>query len=112
MSESEHLEQTTLVNILRKKYPLTFAIPNGGLRSKTTAAKLKREGVLKGIPDLMVVELGLFIELKAVGGKLSPEQKKIIADINETTPFTAIVAYGYKDALEKIAEFELSHDTL
>jgi len=105
---SESLEQQTLVNILRAKYPLTHSVPNGGLRAKTTATTLKREGALAGVCDLFIPELLLYVEMKAEKGRLSPEQKKFIAAINETTPCTAIVAWGYKDALEKIAKFECS----
>lgn len=46
-----------------------FAIPNGGLRDKITAAKLKQEGVKKGVPDVFLPlpcrdYAGLFIEMK------------------------------------------------
>lgn len=46
-----------------------FAVPNGGLRDKITAAKLKHEGVKSGVPDIMVpitcqAYAGLFIEMK------------------------------------------------
>ena len=52
-----------------------FAIPNGGLRDKITAAKLKHEGVKPGVPDLMLpwpcrAYAGLFIEMKR------PEQRE------------------------------------
>ena len=74
---SEHLEQVTLVNELRKKYPLTHAISNGGYRTKTTAKRLKEEGVLAGVPDLFIPELALYIELKRTkGGLVSPQQKR------------------------------------
>ena len=99
---SEHLEQITLVNELRKRYPLTHAISNGGYRTKTTAKRLKDEGVLAGVPDLFIPELALYIELKRIkGGKLSPQQKDFIEALKNTT-CRVIVAYGYKDALEQI----------
>ncbi len=46
-----------------------FAIPNGGLRDKVTAAKLKHEGVKRGVPDVMLPLpcrrfAGLFVEMK------------------------------------------------
>ena len=109
---SESLEQTTLISILRKKYKVVHSIPNGGKMSVQQRAKLAREGELKGIPDIFIPQLLLYIEMKAEKGRLSPEQKLVIAAINDTTPCTAIVAWGYKDALEKIAEFELSRDPL
>lgn len=51
-----------------------FAVPNGGLRDKITAAKLKHEGVKPGVPDVMVPipcaqYAGLFIEMKRSADK-------------------------------------------
>jgi hypothetical protein len=34
---------------------LLFAIPNGGARSKTTGARLKKEGVVSGVSDLILM---------------------------------------------------------
>ena len=56
-----------------------FAIPNGGKRSKTTAAMLKAEGVKKGVLDLFLpvvrgAEAGLFVEMKSMIGRPSKEQ--------------------------------------
>lgn len=54
------------------------AVPNGGLRSKPEAARLKWMGVLAGIPDLVLVAPGgksHWIEVKAPKGRLSPEQE-------------------------------------
>ncbi len=46
-----------------------FAIPNGGLRHKATATRLKAEGAKSGVPDIFLPVArnnchGLFIELK------------------------------------------------
>jgi len=57
---------------------IVFAIPNGGLRSKPEAARLKWTGVLAGVPDLAVVVDGgklFFLEVKAPGGSLSADQR-------------------------------------
>lgn len=63
-------------------YKLTdmFAVPNGGLRHKATAGRLKATGVKSGVPDIVLpVSVGrwhgLFVELKKIGGRASPEQK-------------------------------------
>lgn len=58
-----------------------FAVPNGGLRSTVTAARLKREGVRSGVLDCMLPvaaggSAGLWIEFKAGRNKLTPEQEK------------------------------------
>ncbi len=57
-----------------------FAVPNGGLRNKRVAEKLKAEGVRAGVLDwCLPVPIGkycgLFIEFKAANRKLSNEQR-------------------------------------
>jgi cellobiose-specific phosphotransferase system component IIB len=52
--------------------------PNGGLRDKREAAKLRAMGVLPGVPDLVLISpQGKFhgLELKRKGGTLSEEQR-------------------------------------
>src|SRR5699024_3023532 len=48
-------------------YPLIYHVPNGGQRSKKTAADLKREGVKAGVSDLVVMSArggwhGMYLE--------------------------------------------------
>lgn len=79
----EHNLQVRCVKYLRIKYPhlstVFYAVPNGGLRAKTTAAMLKSEGATAGVADLCL-DLpsrdfhGLRIEMKA-GTTQSPAQK-------------------------------------
>lgn len=60
-----------------------FAIPNGGKRHVVTAMKMKREGVMAGVPDIFVAVArpplcnchGLFIEMKKEGEKRTPVQE-------------------------------------
>jgi hypothetical protein len=81
---TEHEEQVALFN---KKGcpPLLYAIPNGGLRNKIVAMKLKAEGVLAGIPDTHypVARLGyhsLYIEMKRLKprGMISNHQQVVM----------------------------------
>ena len=56
---------------------LIFAVPNGGLRSKREAARLKWTGEVAGIFDLCVIAPGgkaHFIEVKRPGAYLSADQ--------------------------------------
>ena len=60
-----------------------FAVPNGGLRSKTEAARLKAAGVKAGVPDIMLAVArcgfhGLFIEMKVGKNKTSAAQDEWI----------------------------------
>lgn len=93
MREEEHNIQCACVRWFNLQWPqyrgLLFAIPNGGARSKATAGKLKAEGVVPGVadlillvPKLMMIEMnpfiicGLCIEMKTAKGRQSPEQKE------------------------------------
>jgi hypothetical protein len=66
---------------------LWWHTPNGEVRDKATAAKLKRMGVRAGIPDFLVCWPGedaglmVWIELKRPGGRLSDHQQAVIADL-------------------------------
>lgn len=56
-----------------------FAIPNGGLRNKITAARMKREGVKAGVPDIQIITksgAAALIELKTKTGSLNKAQKE------------------------------------
>ncbi len=108
MVTSEHMEQAALIMWFRRAYPdtLIFAIPNGGLRSKTQAMKLKVEGVVPGIPDLFVPAWKLWIEMKKVkGGKISPEQQAMI-DYLQSVGYHVIVGLGAEDAKAQILEIK------
>lgn len=93
--DEEHNEQVVFFNRIRtlalndKRYAKavdrTFAIPNGGGRSKAQAGRLKAEGVRAGVVDIEcsypVGEFhGLYIEMKSLTGSPSRDQAKFIAD--------------------------------
>ena len=110
MNNSEHHLQVACVNWFRMQYPkyskLLFAIPNGGKRHMKTARDMKREGVQKGVPDLMLavwyclrheitgeiteLKCGLFIEMKSATGRLTPEQKDYLALLKKQGYATAV----------------------
>ena len=75
---TEHVEQREFVSWFRKTYPAIriLAIPNGSQRSRTTGARLKAEGVVAGVPDLLIPAWNLWVEMKrADGGAVSAAQK-------------------------------------
>lgn len=56
-----------------------FAIPNGGKRNIVTAMKMKKEGVKRGVPDIMIPIVknnspGMFLETKTPEGTESKYQ--------------------------------------
>lgn len=71
--EEEHKLQCSCVKWFRLQYPKLsarlFAVPNGGRRDATTGAKLKAEGALAGVADLILLRSNnhygaLLIEMK------------------------------------------------
>ena len=82
-SKDEHQIQCAIVEYLRILHFLVFAVPNGGSRHPAEAANLKREGVLAGTADLILVLQSkvVFIEIKTEKGFQSDSQEKFQKDI-------------------------------
>lgn len=108
---SESHEQILVVAHARTFHPdvVIAAVPNGGARRKTEAARLKLEGVLPGYPDLLVDEArggwyGLRIEMKRADGKgrTSKAQTEILERLGRAG-YLPVVCAG---AAEAIAELE------
>jgi hypothetical protein len=106
---TEHEEQVKYfqyLKIMEHKYPLlaiAHASPNGSLRNKIVAKKIKAEGGKTGIPDIFIPIAndqysGLFIELKRVKRSVLSEDQKFIINCLNDNGFLAIVCYGAQDA--------------
>jgi hypothetical protein len=92
------------------KYPeldLMYHIPNEGKRTKTFAALLIELGLKKGVPDLCLPVPrgkwhGLYIEMKAAGGKPTVEQNQWLCKLR-AQGYRCIVAWSFdyaKDFIE------------
>lgn len=114
---SEHQEQCTVIQYCKAKKILVFAIPNANAMSslnKTmavkTMAKLKKEGLKSGVPDLFIPmptskHHGLFIEMKRQkGSSISLEQKAWIATLSNEG-YKAVICKGAKMAIEEIEKY-------
>ena len=112
---SEHSEQVALMEWAklaegnRPLLGLLHAIPNGGQRHPAIAAKLKREGVKRGVPDLCLPVArcglhGLYLELKAADGRLSDEQKRW-RDMLTAQGYGVAVVYGFEAAKEVLEDY-------
>ena len=83
---------------------LLLHIPNGGARHIATAARLRRLGVRRGVPDLFLpvaVEPyhGLWIEMKRrKGGRVSPERRGWIETL-QAEGYAVAVALGADEAI-------------
>jgi hypothetical protein len=110
---TEHQEQVAVVQFCDAQNIRIFAIPNGSNKNPASAAKFQREGLRKGIPDLMVPIpkggfMGLFLEMKRTkNAKPSKEQQEWIEFLNQMGYF-AIVCYGADEAIAVIQRY-LNH---
>lgn len=83
-SDEEHRIQVSCVRWFRMAHPQLaprlFAVPNGGRRDGITGARLKEEGVLAGVADLILLVPNakyhaLLIEMKTPKGRQSESQR-------------------------------------
>lgn len=81
----EHTLQSRAVRWFRLTHPTMvhnlFAVPNGGYRTKTTAALMKEEGQLAGVADLILLKRkgscgALLLEAKVKGNYQSETQRE------------------------------------
>ena len=89
---------------------LLHAIPNGGKRSKSEAARMKAAGVKAGVPDMFLPVArggshGLYIELKRIkGGRVSAEQLAWMEELTREG-YTCAVCHGWEEARETILDY-------
>ena len=115
MFDLEHQIQVAICQYLDVRKVLYFAIPNGGKRNINTAAKLKREGVKPGVPDICIIHEGqaFFLEVKrpttpgAAKGRLSPAQKEMIARLEEACAEVKVV-YSVADVIEACIDWQIN----
>lgn len=84
---------------------LAMHVPNGGKRNAIVAAKLKRQGVVAGYPDIMVfVGMGLAIELKVWPNKPS-EAQQVIHELLRAQGWRVEVCYGTDEVVRITNEY-------
>ena len=110
-SNSETQEQKQLIQWCRTdpRYQYLFHISNESVGGAGWRIRNRQMGVKSGVPDLfypvpMNGYHGLFIEMKANKGRLSMEQKKWIAAL-EQLGYKCVVAYGWEEAKEALIEY-------
>jgi hypothetical protein len=111
MKNQESKLQQACVTWFRLQYPnkIIFAIPNGGNRNVITATILKREGTLKGCPDLFISEPnkhypGLFIEMKHGKNKPSKEQIDIMDKLRDRG-YQVELCYSFDTFVEMVKKY-------
>lgn len=85
------------------------AVPNGGWRNPTVAAKLKAEGVRPGVHDYLWLYraggyAGLTIELKAGKNTASKEQREF-AEFVAANGYKTVVARGWEEAWRAVCDY-------
>ena len=116
---SEHLFQRALIRactLRRAEFPelrWLHAIPNGGLRNKIVAAKMKAEGQQSGVPDIFLpiprktagkVYHGLYLELKAKDGSPSADQWEWILQLYRSG-YAVHIVNDLETALKQITDY-------
>jgi len=112
---SEHQEQKWLFDWAWKqtgRHPqlgLMFAVPNGGLRNKLVAKKLKAEGVKAGVPDIFLavprgIYHGLFIEMKFGKNKATENQIKWLNSL-QLEGYETAICYSWVEAKDIICKY-------
>jgi hypothetical protein len=105
MAQAEYIIQREFVKYMKLQHPkVLFCASAGGLQtSLNQGQKMKAAGYRKGFPDMAVLEpvgayKGLFIEIKAAGGRISPEQLAWVQKLNERG-YYATVCKGLGECL-------------
>ena len=82
---------------------LCFAVPNGGLRKKGVAGKLKAEGVRAGTSDVFLLVPrgpfhGLVMEFKSRKGRPTPEQLAFMTEARRRD-YNGVFVYSTDEAI-------------
>ena len=100
----EHEEQRNFVKWFRAGYPrvLIFAVPNAGQRDHNAASWMRAEGLVAGVPDLIVPEWKLAIEMKRIKGSTISEEQYWMEHYFKRIGWHHYFAYGSEDAKQKL----------
>lgn len=106
-----HIEsaiQQRMVEWFRLQYPqyVIAAVPNGGYRNAVEATIMKREGVLAGFSDLVIIANHnvLFVEVKTATGKQSPAQK-VFEERVTALGFRYVICRAVKDFAAVVSQW-------
>lgn len=106
---SEEHVQFVVARVLDAAGVLWCHVPNGQLRDPVVAGKLVAAGVKAGVPDVLIFDSfdrNYALELKRVGGRLSPDQARWIAEL-ERRGWRVAVAHGTTEALAQLDRWDI-----
>lgn len=113
-ADEEHRIQCACVRWFSLRFPKLkgrlFAVPNGGARDVVTGAKLKEEGVVAGVSDLIFLKSNrdygaLLIEMKKPKGVQSASQKEWQKKVTENGEFKYVVCRSLEDFMREITDY-------
>ena len=114
IKQDEHSIQVACVSWFRWQHSdiaeRLFAVPNGGRRDATTGAKLKAEGVLAGVADLILLLPSggygaLLIEMKKNKGKQSPAQKHWENNLTKNGEYKYVVCHSVNEFIKEVEDY-------
>ena len=111
MRDEEHRIQAACVRWFRLKLAARlFAVPNGGRRDGITGARLKEEGVLAGVADLILLVPNadyhaLLIEMKTPKGRQSESQRAWQRAVAGNDDYLYVVCRSLEEFMKKIEEY-------
>jgi hypothetical protein len=109
-------EQTVFFRWLQLQHPSVFNMayhtPNGGHRSKSEGARLKKQGVKAGVPDVCIAiakggYFGLYIEFKATPPKdsaVSVSQGEWLAKLS-AQGYKAVLCKGLDSIMAEVSDY-------
>jgi hypothetical protein len=112
--DEEHRLQCACVRWFKMQYKqlsyALFAVPNGGRRDPITGARLKAEGALAGVSDLILLQRNsrygaLLIEMKTSKGRHSPAQKAWSKAITSGDEFKYVTCRSLQEFMFAINEY-------
>ncbi|WP_318491863.1 PDDEXK family nuclease [Photobacterium leiognathi] len=111
--QPEHYIQVRLFYVVEREHPLLYramkAVPNGGLRSKTTAGKMRAEGQKAGAPDIDVdmargAYHGMKLEVKTDKGHLQQNQVEALEFYN-SQGYYAVCGKGFDECYDHLTKY-------
>lgn len=112
--DEEHRIQCACVQWFSLQHPQLhgrlFAVPNGGRRDAITATKLKAEGVMAGVADLILLKSNrdygaLLIEMKTSQGRQSKSQKQWQCTLCSEEEYKYVVCRSLDDFIREVNDY-------
>lgn len=114
-AQPEAIEQAKVVAWTRaneRNYPYLWLLHNslnGAKRTKANGDKLVKQGMLPGVPDLLLpvkqgIYSGLYIEMKSTKGRISIDQSKFLRAVSDNG-YAVSVCYSANEAIKRIEDY-------